>query len=263
MCGLWPVRCGQLWNVDTFHNNWPITQNTAWVAYRALTTTWGWQPYAETWRERIWNVLTKNPLFPWAFVGPFRNKTTRCSVQTSRLVFRVQKLFSVSVACFSGQNCYHVTYSIRGLSACLLIAVSLIYWRILVTFCYLSASPTFVRHLDCMSEQYLTQEAAKASHWHSLLPCLKTESQQLSCGAVTAKTRLSAARVSFYHNVCDLYRILWAIIHNLSIRISSSSYFLPQRLWNFSPFGLPISSWSDMENYWDLSVFPCFIQLIN
>jgi hypothetical protein len=53
----------------SFHNNWPhgtghnphtpITQNTAWVAYRALTTPWGWLPYAETCRGKIWNALIK------------------------------------------------------------------------------------------------------------------------------------------------------------------------------------------------------------
>jgi hypothetical protein len=53
-----------------FHDNWPhgtghsphmpITQNIAWVAYQALTTPWGLQPYAETCRGRkIWNVLIK------------------------------------------------------------------------------------------------------------------------------------------------------------------------------------------------------------
>jgi hypothetical protein len=35
------------------------TQNTTWVAYKALTTPWGWQPYAETCRGRIWNILIK------------------------------------------------------------------------------------------------------------------------------------------------------------------------------------------------------------
>jgi hypothetical protein len=33
--------------------------NTAWVAYRALTTPLGRQPYAETCRGRILNVLIK------------------------------------------------------------------------------------------------------------------------------------------------------------------------------------------------------------
>jgi hypothetical protein len=53
----------QFWTVEiTFHDNWPhgtghnphrpITQNIAWVAYQALTTHWGWQPYAETCRGK-------------------------------------------------------------------------------------------------------------------------------------------------------------------------------------------------------------------
>jgi hypothetical protein len=46
------------WPHGTGHNPYtPITQNTAWVAYKALTTPWGWQPYAETCRGRIWNVV--------------------------------------------------------------------------------------------------------------------------------------------------------------------------------------------------------------
>jgi hypothetical protein len=93
VCGFWPVPCGQLaW---TFHDNWPhrtsqgphmtITQNTSWVAYQALTILWGWQPYAETCRDRkIWNVLIKNRLLPWASVGLFTDSITRCSVQPSR-----------------------------------------------------------------------------------------------------------------------------------------------------------------------------------
>jgi hypothetical protein len=59
---------------ETFHN-WPhttghdphkpLTHKTTWVAYKALTTPRGWQPYAETCRDRIWNVLIiKNPLLP-------------------------------------------------------------------------------------------------------------------------------------------------------------------------------------------------------
>jgi hypothetical protein len=82
--------------VVTFHNNWshkmshnphtPITQNTAWVAYRTLTTPWEWQPSTETRRGRIWNVLIKNPPLPWAFVGLFTNDTTRYSVQPSRFL---------------------------------------------------------------------------------------------------------------------------------------------------------------------------------
>jgi hypothetical protein len=59
-------------------------QNTAWIAYKALTTPWGWQPNAETCRERIWNVLIKNPLLPLAFVGLVTNHTTTSSVQPSR-----------------------------------------------------------------------------------------------------------------------------------------------------------------------------------
>jgi hypothetical protein len=92
-----PKRCSVLWacadydsscmasccGIVTFHNwphrtghnpHMPITQNTAWVAYRALTTPWGWQPYATTCWGRIWNILIKNPLLPWAFVGHFTNK---------------------------------------------------------------------------------------------------------------------------------------------------------------------------------------------
>jgi hypothetical protein len=38
----------------------PLTQNIAWLAYQALTTPWGWQPYGETCRgKKIWNVLIK------------------------------------------------------------------------------------------------------------------------------------------------------------------------------------------------------------
>jgi hypothetical protein len=32
-------------------------RNTTLVAYKVLTTPWGWQPYAETCRGRVWNVL--------------------------------------------------------------------------------------------------------------------------------------------------------------------------------------------------------------
>jgi hypothetical protein len=82
-------------HLDTFHDNWPhgashsphtpITQNIAWVAYQALKTSWGWQPYAETCRGRkIWNVLIKHPLLPWVFVGFYAIDTKRCSVQPSR-----------------------------------------------------------------------------------------------------------------------------------------------------------------------------------
>jgi hypothetical protein len=59
-----PGISGQLswndnWPHGTSHSpHTPITQNIAWVAYQALTTPLGWQPYAETCRGRkIWNVL--------------------------------------------------------------------------------------------------------------------------------------------------------------------------------------------------------------
>jgi hypothetical protein len=44
------ASCGMCPHVDT---HTPMTQNTAWIAYRTLTTPWGWQPYAETCRGRI------------------------------------------------------------------------------------------------------------------------------------------------------------------------------------------------------------------
>jgi hypothetical protein len=67
-CRLWFVPCGQ--SHGKSHNpHTPITQNTAWLPYRALTTPLGWQPYAETCRGRIWNVLIKNPLLHWAVIG--------------------------------------------------------------------------------------------------------------------------------------------------------------------------------------------------
>jgi hypothetical protein len=63
------------WPHGTGHNpHTPITQKIAWVAYIALTTPWGWQPYAETCRSRIWKVLIKNLLLPRAFVGLFTNE---------------------------------------------------------------------------------------------------------------------------------------------------------------------------------------------
>jgi hypothetical protein len=41
------------WPHGTGHNpHMPITQNIAWVAYQALTTPWGWQPYVEICRGR-------------------------------------------------------------------------------------------------------------------------------------------------------------------------------------------------------------------
>jgi hypothetical protein len=78
-----PKPCSVLWTGHNSHTS--ITQNTAWVAYKALATPWGWQPYAETCRGRIWNVLMKHPLLPWVFVGLFTNDTTRCSVLPSRM----------------------------------------------------------------------------------------------------------------------------------------------------------------------------------
>jgi len=80
--------------------------------------------------------------------------------------------------------------------------------------------------------------------------------------AVTANTGLPAVRDSSYHNVCDLYRIMWTIIYNLSVCISSSSSF-SQQSWDFSSFALPISMLSDMKLWLDFSVLPCFVQLIN
>jgi hypothetical protein len=32
----------------------------AWVAYRATTTPWRWQPFAETCQGKIWNALIKS-----------------------------------------------------------------------------------------------------------------------------------------------------------------------------------------------------------
>jgi hypothetical protein len=63
---IWPIPYGH-----TGHSpHTPITQNIAWVAYQALTTPCGWQPYAKTCQSRkIWKVLINNPLLPWAFVG--------------------------------------------------------------------------------------------------------------------------------------------------------------------------------------------------
>jgi hypothetical protein len=48
-------------------------------SYKALRTPWRWQPYAETCRRGIWNVLIiKNPPLPWAFVGLVTNELFTC-----------------------------------------------------------------------------------------------------------------------------------------------------------------------------------------
>jgi hypothetical protein len=91
VCRLWLVPCGQLLRLQgPGHNpHTPITQNTTWVAYKALTTPWGWQSYAETCRGRIWKVLIiKHPLLPTAFVGLFTYKTSQsCLTCGSELSF--------------------------------------------------------------------------------------------------------------------------------------------------------------------------------
>jgi hypothetical protein len=92
-------KCSQKWWVvllirsrfypDMFQSTVAILRGS-WVAYKALMIPWGWQPYAETCRGRIWNVLIKkNPLLSWAFVGLFTNNTTRSSVQPSRSLYVV------------------------------------------------------------------------------------------------------------------------------------------------------------------------------
>jgi hypothetical protein len=51
--GLRSVQCDQL-SVHT-HNT-----DNAWVAYKAPTPPWRWQPLAETCRGKIWNTLIKS-----------------------------------------------------------------------------------------------------------------------------------------------------------------------------------------------------------
>jgi hypothetical protein len=89
------IQCGQLsWNVPS-HDSWPhwtdhnpytpTTQNIAWVAYKAPTTPWRWQPFAETCRGRIWNALIKSTT-SLSICWSFYNDNTRCSVQLSRYI---------------------------------------------------------------------------------------------------------------------------------------------------------------------------------
>jgi hypothetical protein len=55
----------------------PTTQSLTWVAYQALTTSWGWQLCAETCRGRKFG---KNPLLPWVFVDLIANGTLNVGV---------------------------------------------------------------------------------------------------------------------------------------------------------------------------------------
>jgi hypothetical protein len=58
-----------LWACADYDLHTPVTQNATWVAYKALTTPWGWQPYAETCRSRIiWNILIIYPLLSQALL---------------------------------------------------------------------------------------------------------------------------------------------------------------------------------------------------
>jgi hypothetical protein len=57
------------------------------VTYKASTTPWRWQSFAETCRGRIWNALINSTTFLgicWLFYD-----TTRCSVELSRSVSNV------------------------------------------------------------------------------------------------------------------------------------------------------------------------------
>jgi hypothetical protein len=75
----------------------------AWVAYKAPTTSWRWQPFAETCWGRIWNALIKNLLFPWAFVGHFTTilQDARSSYQdmTDCVSFLIRRSFTTSIVC--------------------------------------------------------------------------------------------------------------------------------------------------------------------
>jgi hypothetical protein len=61
----------------------PNTEH-CWVAYKAPTTPWIWQPFAETCRGRMWNALIKSTT-SLSICWSFYNDTTRCSVQPSRI----------------------------------------------------------------------------------------------------------------------------------------------------------------------------------
>jgi hypothetical protein len=49
----------------------PTTHSIAYVAWKAPTNPWRWQPFAETCRGIIWKRINKNPLLIWAIVGHF------------------------------------------------------------------------------------------------------------------------------------------------------------------------------------------------
>jgi hypothetical protein len=54
------VPCYEHVQIMMGHNpHTPITQNIIWIAYQALTTPWGWQPYAETRRGRSLEHINK------------------------------------------------------------------------------------------------------------------------------------------------------------------------------------------------------------
>jgi hypothetical protein len=59
------------WHAVRSSPHTPITQNTVWVAYQALTTSWGWQPHAETCRGRNFERINKKSTISLSICWPF------------------------------------------------------------------------------------------------------------------------------------------------------------------------------------------------
>jgi hypothetical protein len=100
-------QCSVLWACADYDRPvWPVVLGIAWVAYKALTTLWGWQPYAETCRGRNMERINKKFTTSLAFVGFLQTV-----LQDGRFNHQDQKfLFLFSICCIHAVRVYDLCF---------------------------------------------------------------------------------------------------------------------------------------------------------